>query len=38
KSRKIDERRVIGEVSVDALDDAGQERAADGIVAALKSL
>ena len=38
KSRKIDERRVLSEVSVDTLDDAGQERAADGIAAALKSL
>jgi tRNA 2-selenouridine synthase len=38
KSRKIDERRVLGEVSVDTLDDAGQERAADGITAALRSL
>jgi tRNA 2-selenouridine synthase len=36
KSRKIDEREVLAEVSVDTLDDAGQERAADGIAAALR--
>lgn len=38
KSRKIDEREVLANVNVDTLDDAGQERAADGIAAALRSL
>ena len=38
KSRKIDEREVLANVNVDTLDDTGQERAADGIAAALRSL
>ena len=37
KSRRIDEREVLTEVSVDTLDDAGQERAADGIAAAVSA-
>ena len=37
KSRRIDEREVLSEVSVDTLDDAGQERAADGIAAAVSA-
>ncbi|MFA8442064.1 tRNA 2-selenouridine(34) synthase MnmH [Yoonia sp.] len=37
KSRRIDEREVLAEVSVDTLDDAGQERAADGIAAAVNA-
>jgi tRNA 2-selenouridine synthase len=37
KSRRIDEREVLSEVVADTLDDAGQERAADEIAAALKS-
>ncbi|MEJ8561794.1 tRNA 2-selenouridine(34) synthase MnmH [Yoonia sp. GPGPB17] len=37
KSRRIDEREVVAEVSVDTLDDAGQERAADGIAAAVNA-
>ncbi len=37
KSRRIDEREVLTEVSVDTLDDAGQERAADGIAAAVNA-
>ena len=36
KSRRVDEREVLSEVTVDTLDDAGQERAADDIVAAIK--
>lgn len=37
KSRRIDEREVLSEVVAETLDDAGQERAADEIAAALKS-
>lgn len=37
KSRRIDEREVLSEVVAETLDDAGQERAADGIAAALTS-
>ena len=37
KSRRIDERNVLSEVLAETLDDAGQDRVADGIVAALKS-
>ncbi|MFA8440255.1 tRNA 2-selenouridine(34) synthase MnmH [Yoonia sp.] len=37
KSRRIDEREVLTEVSVDTLDDVGQERAADGIAAAVNT-
>lgn len=37
KSRKIDQREVLGEVIAQSLDDPGQERAADAIAAALKS-
>ena len=37
KSRRIDEREVLAEISADALDDAGQERAADGIAAAVNA-
>lgn len=37
KSRRIDEREVLAEISVDTLDDAGQERAADGIAAAVNA-
>jgi len=37
KSRRIDEREVLTEVSVGTLDDAGQERAADGIAAAVNA-
>ena len=38
KSRRIDERRVLAEVSVDTLDEGGQERAADGIAAAVNAV
>lgn len=37
KSRRIDERDVLAEVTVETLDDAGQERAADGIAAAVNA-
>ncbi|MEO0903450.1 MAG: tRNA 2-selenouridine(34) synthase MnmH [Pseudomonadota bacterium] len=37
KSRRIDERQILAEVAVDTLDDAGQERAADGIAAAVSA-
>ena len=38
KSRKIDEREVLAEVTATTLDDAGQEQAADQIAAALSLL
>lgn len=38
KSRRIDEREVLAEVSVETLDEAGQERAAEGIAAAVNAL
>ncbi|MFO8125130.1 tRNA 2-selenouridine(34) synthase MnmH [Yoonia sp.] len=38
KSRRIDEREVLAEVSVETLDEAGQERAADAIAAAVNAL
>ncbi|PJI93108.1 tRNA 2-selenouridine synthase [Yoonia maricola] len=37
KSRRIYERKVLAEVAVETLDDAGQERAADGIAAAINA-
>lgn len=37
KSRRIDERDVLAEVAVETLDDDGQERAADGIAAAVNA-
>ena len=37
KSRRVDEREVLAEVTAETLDDAGQERAADDIAAAVKS-
>lgn len=37
KSRRIDEREVLADITADALDDAGQERAADGIAEAVRS-
>lgn len=38
KSRRIDERTVLASIAADTLDDAGQERAADDIAAALNAL
>jgi len=37
KSRRIDEREVLAEVTAEELDDAGQERAADAIAAAVST-
>ncbi|EBA13617.1 tRNA 2-selenouridine(34) synthase MnmH [Roseobacter sp. CCS2] len=37
KSRRIDEREVLTEVAVETLDNDGQERAADGIAAAVNA-
>ncbi|MGJ8587345.1 MAG: tRNA 2-selenouridine(34) synthase MnmH [Yoonia sp.] len=37
KSRRIDEREVLTEVTAETLDDAGQERAADAIAAAVSA-
>ncbi len=37
KSRKINERDVLANITAETLDDTGQERAADAIAAALKS-
>ena len=38
KSRRIDEREVLGTLTADSLDDAGQERLADRIAAQIRSL
>lgn len=37
KSRRIDERKVLAEVAVETLDEAGQNHAADGIAAAVNA-
>lgn len=37
KSRRVDEREILAEVLAETLDEAGQERAADGIAAAVNA-
>jgi tRNA 2-selenouridine synthase len=37
KSRRVDEREILAEVFAKTLDEAGQERAADGIAAAVNA-